>query len=215
MIVSKQAAETLLRRSLAADLDDRLAASSFARRADSLEYSRNCDAGKQMLRTFLAFKPKYHPEATAHIMVHLVVEFPEVNRVALEMVGGDAWLLANAPQITFAQPIDIVIPKEHHIRWYTYGPETFESCVKSIRSSLETWVIPFLDEYTTVESIASVYETDDDRVIKQQQFYISVAAAYVLLQKPEMATQVLEDKLGKAGPRRDYAQAFNYVGNLK
>lgn len=210
MIDSKKEAQAILCDALATELDDVLAASSFARRANSLDYIRQCEGGKQMLRMVFAYKPKYQPGATGHIYPQITVVLPELNKLALEMVAGNQRLIGD-PDITFSQPIDMVIPKEHHLRWFTYGPATFGECVTSIRSSLETWVIPFLDEYTAVDSITSAYETGDDRIMMQRHFYIYVAAAYIMQQKPELAKQVLEDKLGRAGPRREYAQAFEYV----
>jgi len=214
MIETKKEALSCLREALSAELDDMLAASSFVRRSNSLNYLRKCESGRQLIRMDFAFKPKYQQGATGHIYPQITVELPQLNQVALEMVGGDAWLLAGASDATFSQPIDMAIPKEHHLRWFTFGPETFSECVSSIKLSLETWIIPFLDEYTTVNSITSAYENNDSRIVMQKHFFIYVAAAYVLLGKPESAMKVLEDKLGRAGSRRDYAQAFEYVGDM-
>lgn len=214
MIETKKQALSFVREALSAELDDALAASSFVRNANSLDYSRKCESGRQLLRIDFTFKPKYQPGATGHLYPQISAKFPKLNQVALEMVGGNAWLLADAPDITFSQPIDMVIPKKHHLRWFTYGPETFFECVSSIKLSLETWVIPFLDEYTTVVSITSAYEEKDDRFIMQKHFFIYVAAAYVILGQPKSAMQVLENKLGGAGPRRDYERAFQYVRGL-
>lgn len=210
MIDSKKEAQGMLRDALATELDDVLAASSFARRANSLDYTRTCKDGKQKLRMVFTYKPKYQPGASGHIYPQITVVLPELNELAIEMVGGNQRLIGD-PNITFSQPIDMVIPKEHHLRWFTTGPATFGECVASIRSSLDTWIVPFLDEYTTIESITTAYESGDDRIMMQRHFYIYIAAAYILQQKPELAKQVLEDKLGRAGPRREYAQAFEYV----
>jgi hypothetical protein len=107
--------------------------------------------------------------------------------------------------------MDIAIPKDRYIRWYTSGRESVLECVKSIRSSLETWVLPFLDEYTTVSSLTTAYEKHDERFEWQRHSYVYVAAAYLLVGQAEKAMQVLEDHFGKPGPRRKYAKAFEYV----
>jgi len=214
MIETKKEAQSYLREALSTELDDVLAASSFVRRTNSLEYSRKCISGRQLIRMYYTFKPKYQPGASGHIYPQITVEFPELNQLALEMVDGNERLIGDA-NITFSQPIDMVIPKEHHLRWFTYGPETFSECVGSIKLSLESWIIPFSDEYTSVSSITSAYESNDGRIVMQKHFFIYVAAAYLLLGKLESAMEVLEDKLGRAGPRRDYSNAFEYVRRVR
>lgn len=130
------------------------------------------------------------------------------------MVGGNAWLLANAPSMIISQPIDFAIPKEEHTSWYTYGSDTFPECVRSIRSSVVRWIVPFLDHYQSFKSLTFAYENNEERILKQRHFYIRVAAAYLLLRQPQSAIKTLEDKLGQAGPKRDYAKAFEYVEKI-
>ena len=99
--------------------------------------------------------------------------------------------------------------------WFTYGREDdYVLCVRSIQGYIEKWIMPFLDDYASVNSLANYFEIKDERIPAQRHFYIYVAAAFILLQQPAKSMQVLESKFGKAGPRRDYAKAFKYVEDL-
>lgn len=200
-----------LRQALQAELDEMMCAASFSRRSNSITYSRKCESGKQNIRMNVAFNPQYQTRATSHIYPYIELCFIELNQLAQKMLESDFWLSNNPPEFTISQPIDFVIPKEHHMYWYTYELESIMACVKSIKLSIERWVIPFLNQYTNVDSITSAYESKDERLVMQKYFYVYVAAAYLLLGQPESAMQVLEGNLGQRGPRRDFAKAFEYV----
>jgi hypothetical protein len=214
METKKDVRETL-RGVLAEELDPYMSLNGFARRSNSLDYVRKCAAGEQLLQMHFTFKPTIDSRANAYIYPWIRLNFPDVNQVALEMVGGNTWLIGGDSDATFAQPMDFVVPKEAHVYWFTYGrDEDYVLCVRSIQGYIEKWIIPFLDEYSTINSVANYFERKDERIPAQRSFYIYVAAAYVLLKQPDKAMEVLESKFGKAGPRREYAKAFEYVESL-
>ena len=214
MTEPKTSVHDILCRVLAAELDPYLSAKGFARDSDSLQYIRSCEAGEQVLKTDFVYKPTLDSRADAHIYPEILLKFPEVNRIASEMVGGQHGVIGTG-DITLWQPLDFVVPKDCRVRWFTYGrEEDYVLCVRSIQGYIEKWIIPFLNDYTTIDSIAKFYENKDERIHPQRHFYIYVAAAYILLGQPAMAMEVLETKFGKAGPRREYAKAFEYVTNL-
>ncbi|MBX3415527.1 MAG: hypothetical protein KF708_22780 [Pirellulales bacterium] len=201
-------------RAIAAKLDFTMEDKGFSRDRNSLDYIRRCDAGEQLLQIHFTFKPALDSRANAHIYPWLRLKFPEVNRVASEIVGGQHGAIGTT-DITLAQPVDFVIPKKAHIYWFTYGREDdYVLCVRSIQGYIEKWIIPFLDDYTTVASLTHFYESKDERIPAQRHFYIYVAAAYILLGQPAKAMEVLETKFGRPGSRRDYAKAFEYVERL-
>lgn len=211
---SKKDIQEGLCRTLGVELDPYMETIGFFRDSNSLDYIRRCEAGEQLLQMHFTFKPTLDSQASARIYPRLLLQFPEVNRVALEMTGPEPSLIGD-PEITLAQPLDFVVPKEAHVYWFTYGrEEDFVLSVRSIQGYIEKWIVPFLDEYTTVASIANYFETRDERIPAQRHFYIYVAAAYILLGQFTEAMDVLESKLGKAGPRREYAKAFEYVSAL-
>ena len=129
------------------------------------------------------------------------------------MVAGDKMLIAYSPQLTFRQPLDCTAPKTEHIYWYIYDNEPKFECISSIRLFMAAWVIPFLDEYRDVHSFVRGYEKQDERLCHHRTIYIYVSAAYLLLGQPARAMEVLEKRFGKAGPRRQYAKAFEYVAS--
>lgn len=215
MTESKSDVHKTLCRVLAAELDPYLETKGFVRESNSLEYVRSCEAGEQVLLMDFDYKPTIDSRANARICPWLRLKFPEVNRIASEMVGGNTSLIGGSPDITLAQPMDFVVPKNAHVYWFTYGQEDdYVLCARSIKGYIEEWIVPFLNEYTTVNSLANYFETRDERIPAQRHFYIYLAAAFVLLEQPAKAMEVLEKKFGKAGPRREYARAFEYVGNL-
>jgi hypothetical protein len=143
------------------------------------------------------------------------LKFPEVNRVASELVGGNTSLIGGSPDITLAQPMDFVVPKNAHVYWFTYGQkDDYVLCVRSIKGYIDKWVVPFLNEYTTVNSLANYFETRDVRIPAQRHFYIYLTAAFILLEQPTNALNVLETKFGRSSARREYSKAFDYVENL-
>jgi hypothetical protein len=199
---------------LGREVDALLIPRDFARRNGSIDYVRQCVGGMQTVRISFHLMPKYEHGACCHVYPSLRMFFPDVGRVGLAMVGGDKLLLASAPEVTLNEPIDFVIPKEHHVRWFAYDDETLLECIRSMKNSLATWVIPFLDEYRTPASLVFAYEQRDVRFLWQRHFYIYVAAAYILASKPDVAMRVLEENLGQARPKRQYAKAFEYVKAL-
>jgi hypothetical protein len=204
-----------LNRVLGAELDSYLMGNGFCRERDSLEYVRSCGAGEQILEMDLVIEPHTDLRANAQIYPWLQLRFPEVNRIALEMVAGDAWLIGGHANITLRQPLDFVIPKNAHVNWYIYSQEEdYILCARSMQGYIEKWILPFLNEYATVDSLANYYMAKDERIPAQRHFYVYVAAAFVLLKQPIRAMEVLESKFGKAAPRRDYASAFAYVAKL-
>lgn len=213
MMETKKEVRNAIGEALASELDTCLTQHGFGRRTNSLDYSRRCAAGQQFLRMGFQFRPEYQPGADAHIYPDLLLVFPELNRLALRIVDGRKALLGD-PDITLSQPIDIAIPKDRHIRWFTCGRDSVFQCVRSIRASVTTWTIPFLDEYATLESLIRGYEEDDNRLLIDRPFCIYVAGAYVLLNQPSEAMHVLETEFGRPGARRQYAKAFEYVGSL-
>jgi hypothetical protein len=214
MSETQQGTHATLCKVLSAELNPYMEAVGFQRGDNSLDYARPCDAGDQLLQMHFTFRPSLDPRANSHIYPWLRLKFPEVNRIASEMVGGQHGAIGTS-DITLGQPLDFVVPKNAHVDWFTYGDENdYVLCVRSIKGYIEKWVIPFLNDHSTVNSLANYFEAKDERIPAQRHFYIYVAAAFILLQQPERAMQVLESKFGKVGPRREYAKAFEYVKKL-
>lgn len=209
-MVSNRDVEADVRDALSELVDGFLDASGFRRTPKSIDYVRTVPDGKQYLRFNLQLKPAYNPNAESRLNPHICAVFPALNQIVIEMVK-DAELLVAAPEITFNQPIDIAMPKDQNIRWYTSGRASVYSCISSIQMALNTWTIPFLDEYKTIGSLTTAYVKHDPRFMWQRQFYIYIAAAFMFLNQPACAMKVLDDHFGKPGARKKYAKIFDYV----
>ena len=214
MIDTKKHVQDSLCKALKEELDTYLQENGFRRSEKSLRYIRTCSECKQELRMEFVYKPTLDTDATARIYPSLLLRFPGVNKIASEMVGGIHGAVGRT-DITLGQPLEFSVPKECRVRWFIYGQEQdYVLCVRSIQGYLGEWIIPFLDDFTTVNTLAEYFVTNDDRIPAPWQFYIYVASAYILLGQPSKAMEVLEAKYGQKGPRRDYAKAFEYVGKL-
>jgi hypothetical protein len=210
MMNSIREVQEALCEALAAETDEFLREHGFARANRSLEYVRVCQDGQQTLRMDVDFKPSYQLAADCRIYPWICVIFPEVNRLAIEMVGGNRLLIPH-PDITFSQPFDTIMPRGANVRWYTFGSDSIPDVLRSIKGALQEFVIPFADDYRTIDSLASAYVKRDERLLWVREFYVDVAAAYLLLGRPGDAMQVLEKTFRRPGARRKYAAAFEYV----
>ena len=181
---------------LAEKLDHFLKDEGFMRRKRSNVYTRRIPEGKQTIEVAYDVSPRYASEAAAHVLPKLGVLLARVNEIAVQMAS-DTRTLGGA-EATLFQPIDMVAPKSENPRWLPASRDDFLEVGDEIRSFLARWVVPFLNEQ------------NDWRLLLVQPWYIYVAAAYVVLNAPEKARDVVETKLGAPGSRKRFAPVFAY-----
>ena len=209
-------ATRLLSESLGAELDWCLTSEGFARKANSMCYSRQVADGTQCLEVCFHIRDVYVSGAAAHVLPQVSAVFPRLNQAVLDMMG-EVPTLESASDITFSQDLANVAPRNVRTsatRWFVVDHASARECVVSMRDFIQQWCIPFLNKYTTIAALTEGYERRDERLWQDRRFWLFVVAAYTLLGQPAKALEVLETKFGKAGPRREYARAFEYVGNL-
>ena len=194
-------------------LDEYLAVHGFSRKKNSNRYIRIINDVKQEIEITTFYKPHYAKEVNAHIYPNLVIVFPRINKIALDMVS-DRTLLANEPDITLRQPIDFVAPNDQRDRWFLHERNSIAAVGQSIINFLDKWVIQFLNDYSTPEGIIKCYEADDKRTLAQDHWYIHVAACYVVLNRLEDAKKVLFERFFRQASRIRYKKAFNYLETL-
>ena len=117
--------------------------------------------------------------------------------------------------VTLSQPIELVAPNIHQKRVLVTGEEEFIAAGDFIRDFIERWVIKFLNEYTSPQDIINGYEKGDSRPFSQEDWYLYVTAAYVVLNRINDAYKVLNDRYYRPGSRKRYAKAFEYVEKLR
>jgi hypothetical protein len=213
MIQTKTEAQLALKDALVQELDGLLGAHAFERGPRSLKYIRRHGAAVQEVEFCFQYRPRYEPGAAAHVLPWVAIKISEVSQIALAMVQVPA-LLSGTPLFVLRQPLDIVIPKHLHARWFFSDEPTARHAIRSIRESLAAFGVPFLDSLASSSGLVRAFETADDRVLKQQHWYIYVAAAYIVLGSVDKARAVLNDKLGNMVARQRFATAFDYVERL-
>ncbi len=152
--------------------------------------------------------PTYEPNAEAHIHPALQLRLPKVSERALALVNGDSALLAGAPEIIVNQPIEFTAPKDEYQRWFATGEEQFFTVCTSIRLFIERWVLPFFSQVSKPADLVKIYETKNERMMKQKHWYIFVAGAYDILNERAKAAEVIQTHFGSAGLRRRYSSLF-------
>jgi len=213
MMNTKQQVKQALAALLSDTVDPLLESEGFSRKSKSVKYTRILSHTKQEMEFHFDLRPRSNPEAIGDLIPHFTLLFPELTRIALDMVATDEQLLA-CPDITARQQFHNAAPGGMPIYWYLYGDDRDVECVRSIGAFIESWVLPLLNEFTDVAAITKAYEANDKRIPQPRHFLIYVAAAYVLLKSPEKAMGVLKEKLGRPGTRRTYHSVFDYVERI-
>lgn len=191
-------------------IDEPLRQRGFIRRKRSTVYERRTDEAKQRLDVAYDVSPRYAPDADAHVLPKIRILFPRVNDVAMEMVGGNADLIAGG-EVTLFEPIEFVAPKSETPRWTPCGLDGFLVVGGEMLMFINRWAMAFLDEYQTVRAMVKGYEEGDARLLLMQHSYVYVAAAYLVLDRPDAAGDVLQKHLGAVALRKKFATAFEYI----
>ncbi len=129
----------------------------------------------------------------------------------MRLVNGNKMLLANAPDILLKQPIEMSAPKENHERWFTKGVEDYSDVGAAICSFFERWLVDLLDGLQGVNDLLKAYESADERLLKQQHWYVYVTAAYLLKGEKAKARSVMESHLGNPGLKKRYSAVYENI----
>jgi hypothetical protein len=192
-------------------VDQALSKYNFKRRKGSFVYKRELAESIQEIDFVADFFPLYEQGAEAHIHPFFVWKIPSVSREALRLVNGNKMLLANDPDFLVRQPIDISAPKENHQRWFTRSEDDYSQVGVAICSFMDQWLLDLLESLRSIDDLLKSYESGDNRLLKQQHWYVYVTAAYLLKGEHEKARTVMERHLGNPGLKKRYSAVY---GNL-
>lgn len=206
--------KNLLKLMLEEKLDSSLFEYGFNRRSNSVKYTRVIGETKQIIDMVMYVSPSYSREDDAHLYPMLEIRIPSINKIARQLAGDDL-LLANTPDITLRQVIELTAPKEDRNLWFASGRGEFMKTGDLIREFMEKWLLPFLDQYSSPEGIVEGYKDKDPRPMNQEMWYLYIAAAYLALGKRESALKVLEDRFKTVGAKRRFQNAFNFLRQLQ
>ena len=194
--------------------DDYFREFGFQRRKGSFEYVHQDDDITHTILFGADFFPKYEKGAEICVLPVLRVAMPTVSEMALRLVDGNKILLANAPDLIVAQPLEFAAPKEVHERWFATGEEEIKLCVQRIVPFVESWGLPIVKALSSPQDLVVACTEDDERLLKQKHWYIYVAAALALEGEYESACSLLEEKYAP-GIRRRYAAVFENLRSMK
>lgn len=195
---------------LAAYVDPDVSCRGFKRRAGSRTFKRRSGEAQQELLFDYDAYPAYAPGADAHLLPTVRVSLPRVSEVAIRMVGGNAVLLGGAADLVIAQPFDTLVVGKASPRWLI-ASDTVASVGANLLTFIDRWVVPFVDEYNSVDGLIGGYERGDTRLLFQQHTFVFIAAAYAARGELKLAQDVLDRKLGTAGLRKRFAPVFEYL----
>lgn len=203
--------EACLRANLETGLDAPLASLGFSRRTTGLSYSRRLADAAQKIEVAVEIHPADRPDSAAAIYPWLSVSIDAVEKLVLEMVGGDVSLLSGLPGGTLREPIEFTSAKAAHARWFVFQPDSVPGIVDEMKLFLQQWTLPFLDRYSTPADICEMYDRGDARVMNDLAQKLRVAAAMVLCGRTADAIGVMDRWFGKPGPRKRYQRVFDHL----
>lgn len=90
---------------------------------------------------------------------------------------------------------------------------TYVLLYQAILTFFREYTMPLLDNLKDESDYLTRFEKKDPRIIWDNNQYLYVTSAYMNEQKFEKAKQIMENRFGKPGLRRQYADAFSFVEN--
>ena len=190
-------------------LDPVLAPLGFRRPQRSLVYSRDFPDAKHELILSFDSSPRYAPQAKMHFVPAVSIKMPEVVQTALQMTGDE--FCFGRSDVVVGHQMQNLSPNSEHRRWFVSDASSCRVALEDIAAFFNQWVEPFLRDYTSPDDLLRQYEAGDKRPIQTHNFFVFIAASYLLLGQRGRSAQVLEKHLGKPGLRKKYARAFDTV----
>lgn len=204
--MTKKSVRELLIRLTKELLDPVMSESGFRRRQNALVFSRRVEgSGRQVVLINFAFHPPYHRSADAHLYPRIHLLFPEINTVVAEMMGQGAY------DVTLNQPLDLVLAKRASGSWYFSGEAEAREAVNELGERTVSWVLPFLDDFSSVEAYADGIERRDERLMLTETTSLDLVGARIVSGRPQEALAAFESRFNSARSRREYAGALAYV----
>ena len=197
--------------SLISELDFYFIESGFLRRSNSLTYIRKLDGVTQKVEIVFFSNPSYHPGALAHIYPHMQIYIPSVNGPTKEYASHiipSKWL----DQFTIRQPIEIY---SNSGDFYLVDVNDYESLKNQLLDFFEKNAMTLLDDLTSEKDYLSLYENKDKRIIRDDNQYLYIAAAYLNEHELIKAKEVIENRFSKKGLRNKYKEVFEYFENIE
>ncbi len=125
-------------------IDEIMTESGFKRRGNSLNYFRMTDVAKQKLDMACFSHPPYYAGALLHIYPYMSVYYPEINKIAENMIS-------NVGVTTINQPIQMKAFDTTPWILMTDAKEEIDAVAEKIRIFLKQFTIPLFDDLKTID----------------------------------------------------------------
>lgn len=184
--------------------DEVMIEGGFKRRGNSLNYFRTIGTTKQKLDMACFSHPPYYAGALLHIYPYMSVYFPEIHKVAENMID-------NVGEVTIWRPIKEKPFDSSQWILMTDEKEEIDDIAEKIRIFLKQYIIPLFDELKTIDDYIDKYEQNDERAyLIDERGYFYVASAYVIKGEYAKGLEVLNKRFVGPAIRKRYAKAFEY-----
>jgi len=188
--VGSPAAKDLLKQSLALEVDGALTALGFTRAKTALVYKRNLGDTKQTIEIWMKMPAAGANAPLTYLAGNLISAIPPVNKVALAMLQGDAWLLPTG-EGTVVSAIGMAGPNGEYRDWIVKDEDGFGAAARGIKEFLTGYGVPFLDGFITPADIIAGTAKLQQTSVNPGGHQIRLAAAYVCEGQPQTAYDVL------------------------
>ncbi len=202
---AKQAKEKLLL-VLESDIDNVLRRDSFERGAKSSAYSRTHGAARQQMEFFAQRPNNSGPRTEALLQSWVSVELDAIVPPALDMVGGKRDKLGDAPARILRMPAGFTTPKRAGESWRPEGTRDWAEFAREFVGNFQTYVLPFLDEYSDPAAFVRGWNRADGRLVFLEDVWVvKLAAAYLVTGQREAARRLVAEKLATPALKKRFA----------
>jgi hypothetical protein len=203
-----------VQQALDVEVDHRLKPAGFRRRRASDDYVRKAGESVQSILFAPTYHPKLNPNAEVQIYPTVRVEIPCIGVKAIELVGTNTWPPLSLSGMVLNEPIEFLAPFRAGT-WYASGKEQIRARIAESVGFVEQWVIARLDSLQSPDDLIRYYEQrKDENATDQSDWYVYVAAAYLLKQNRAAARDILLKHLSDAHLRKRQALALAHLPQI-
>jgi hypothetical protein len=171
-------------------LDTKLLEFGFVRKNNSTRFTRSIAIGNQDIDVIVEL-PRYGDDSSiSHIKPLILLRYPEINKTALEIVGGDESLLGGPKDITLSIPFGFAGPERHLKDWRPRDENDYLKKFEELYEFILSNVLPFFREYDSADALVRGYESGDERLMKGLPFALRVIASAVLCSQHDKARSI-------------------------
>ena len=177
-------------------LDEVLQMNGFKRRSNSLIYARKSKESTQKIEIMYFLHPSYYNNALAHIYPQLSVYYPDIQELAIKILG-DTIITSGLKNQILRQPIQVYHDSKD---WVLYNEKDNITIGENIKDFLVNYSIPLLNDINNIDGYLEAYWNDDKRIIKDDRQHVYFACACALKKDFNEGYEIVKKRFGKKGP---------------